>query len=79
MIDKEALIKKVVKKLKAEYDYNVPEIAKQDRVNSPELEYAVEVANTFGEHIANVFALRLPEIDQSFKQKYLDSVEVQDT
>ena len=79
MEDKETLIKKAVKKLKAEYDYNVPEIAKQDRVNSPELEYAVEVANTFGEHVANVFALRLPEIDQSFKQKYLDSVEVQDT
>lgn len=79
MEDKKALIKAVVKKLRAEYDYNVPEIAKRDRVNSPELEYAVEVANTFGEHIANVFALRLPEIDQSFKQKYLDSVEVQDT
>lgn len=79
MEDKEALIKKAVMKLKAEFDYNVPEMAKQDRVNSPELEYAVEVANTFGEHIANVFALRLPEIDQSFKQKYLDSVEVQDT
>lgn len=79
MEDKKALIKAVVKKLRAEFDYNVPEIAKQDRVNSPELEYAVEVANTFGEHIANVFALRLPEIDQSFKQKYLDSVEVQDT
>lgn len=79
MEDKKALIKAVAKKLRAEYDYNVPEIAKQDRVNSPDLEYAVEVANTFGEHIANVFALRLPKIDQSFKQKYLDSKEVQDT
>lgn len=51
----------------------------QDLVNSPELEYAVEVANTFEEHVANMFAYRLTMIDQSRKQKYLDSVEVQDT
>lgn len=51
----------------------------QDLVNSPELEYAVEVANTFDGHVASLFAYRLTMIDQSRKQKYLDSVEVQDT
>ena len=51
----------------------------QDLVNSPELEYAVEVANTFDGHVANMFAYRLTMIDQSRKQKYLDSKEVQDT
>lgn len=47
--------------------------------NSPKLEYAVEVANTFGGHVASLFAYRLTMIDQSRKQKYLDSKEVQDT
>lgn len=47
--------------------------------NSPKLEYAVEVANTFEGHVASLFAYRLTMIDQSRKQKYLDSVEVQDT
>ena len=51
----------------------------QDIANSPKLEYAVEVANTFEGHVANIFAYRLTMIDQSRKQKYLDSVEVQDT
>lgn len=51
----------------------------QDIANSPKLEYAVEVANTFEGHVANIFAFRLTMIDQSRKQKYLDSVEVQDT
>lgn len=51
----------------------------QDITNSPKLEYAVEVANTFEGHVANIFAYRLTMIDQSRKQKYLDSVEVQDT
>ena len=51
----------------------------QDIVNSPELEYVVEVANTFEGHVAKMFAYRLTMIDQSFKQKYLDSKEVQDT
>ena len=81
MIDKElALINEISSKM-SEISSKLSKISNQvqDIANSPELEYAVEVANTFGEHIANVFALRLPEIDQSFKQKYLDSVEVQDT
>jgi hypothetical protein len=47
--------------------------------NSPKLEYAVEVANTFEGHVASLFAYRLTMIDQSRKQKYLDSKEVQDT
>ena len=47
--------------------------------NSPKLEYAVEVANTFEGHVAKIFAYRLTMIDQSRKQKFLDSVEVQDT
>ena len=47
--------------------------------NSPKLEYAVEVANTFEGHVAKMFAFRLTMIDQSRKQKYLDSKEVQDT
>lgn len=51
----------------------------QDIANSPKLEYVVEVANTFEGHVANIFAYRLTMIDQSRKQKYLDSVEVQDT
>lgn len=51
----------------------------QDIANSPELEYAVEVANTFEGHVAKMFAFRLTMIDQSRKQKYLDSKEVQDT
>lgn len=47
--------------------------------NSPKLEYAVEVANTFEGHVVSLFAYRLTMIDQSRKQKYLDSKEVQDT
>jgi hypothetical protein len=57
------------------------EISNQVQViaNSPKLEYAVEVANTFEGHVASLFAYRLTMIDQSRKQKYLDSKEVQDT
>lgn len=74
MIDKElALINEISSKM-SEISNQVQDIA-----NSPELEYAVEVANTFEGHVAKMFAFRLTMIDQSRKQKYLDSVEVQDT
>lgn len=74
MIDKElALINEISSKL-SKISNQVQDIA-----NSPELEYAVEVANTFEGHVAKMFAFRLTMIDQSRKQKYLDSVEVQDT
>lgn len=74
MIDKElALINEISSKM-SEISNQVQDIA-----NSPELEYAVEVANTFEGHVAKMFAFRLTMIDQSRKQKYLDSKEVQDT
>lgn len=74
MIDKElALINEISSKM-SEIGNQVQDIA-----NSPELEYAVEVANTFEGHVAKMFAFRLTMIDQSRKQKYLDSKEVQDT
>lgn len=81
MIDKElALINEISSKMSVICN-RLSEISNQvqDLVNSPELEYAVEVANTFDGHVANMFAYRLTMIDQSRKQKYLDSVEVQDT
>lgn len=81
MIDKElALINEISSKM-SEISSRLSEISNQvqDRVNSPELEYAVEVANTFEGHVAKMFAFRLTMIDQSRKQKYLDSKEVQDT
>lgn len=74
MIDKElALINEISSKM-SEISNQVQDIA-----NSPELEYAVDVANTFEGHVAKMFAFRLTMIDQSRKQKYLDSKEVQDT
>lgn len=74
MIDKElALINEISSKL-SKISNQVQDIA-----NSPKLEYAVEVANTFEGHVAKMFAFRLTMIDQSRKQKYLDSKEVQDT
>lgn len=81
MEDKEAALINELGGKMSEICNRLSEINKQvqDLVNSPELEYAVEVANTFGEHVANMFAFRLTMIDQSFKQKYLDSKEVQDT
>lgn len=81
MIDKElALINEISSKM-SELSSRLSKIGNQvqDIANSPKLEYAVEVANTFGGHVANMFAFRLTMIDQSLKQKYLDSKEVQDT
>ena len=81
MIDKElALINEISSKM-SELSSKLSKISNQvqDIANSPELEYAVEVANTFEGHVAKMFAFRLTMIDQSRKQKYLDSKEVQDT
>ena len=81
MIDKElALINEISSKM-SEISSKLSKIGNQvqDIANSPELEYAVEVANTFEGHVAKMFAFRLTMIDQSRKQKYLDSKEVQDT
>lgn len=81
MIDKElALINEISSKM-SEISSRLSKIGNQvqDIANSPELEYAVEVANTFEGHVAKMFAFRLTMIDQSRKQKYLDSKEVQDT
>ena len=81
MIDKElALINEISSKM-SEISSKLSKISNQvqDIANSPELEYAVEVANTFEGHVAKMFAFRLTMIDQSRKQKYLDSKEVQDT
>lgn len=81
MIDKElALINEISSKM-SELSSRLSKIGNQvqDIANSPELEYAVEVANTFEGHVAKMFAFRLTMIDQSRKQKYLDSKEVQDT
>lgn len=81
MIDKElALINEISSKM-SEISSRLSKIGNQvqDIANSPKLEYAVEVANTFEGHVAKMFAFRLTMIDQSRKQKYLDSVEVQDT
>lgn len=81
MIDKElALINEISSKM-SEISSRLSKIGNQvqDIANSPELEYAVEVANTFEGHVVKMFAFRLTMIDQSRKQKYLDSKEVQDT
>lgn len=81
MIDKElALINEISSKM-SEISSKLSKFGNQvqDIANSPELEYAVEVANTFEGHVAKMFAFRLTMIDQSRKQKYLDSKEVQDT
>lgn len=81
MIDKElALINEISSKM-SEISSKLSKISNQvqDIANSPKLEYAVEVANTFEGHVAKMFAFRLTMIDQSRKQKYLDSKEVQDT
>lgn len=81
MEDREAALINELGSQMSEFCNRLSEINKQVQaiVNSPELEYAVEVASTFEEHVVGLFVFRLKMIDQSRKQKYLDSVEVQDT
>ena len=81
MIDNElALINEISSKM-SEISSKLSKISNQvqDIANSPKLEYAVEVANTFEGHVAKMFAFSLTMIDQRRKQKYLDSNEVHDT
>lgn len=81
MEDREAALINELGSQMSEFCNRLSEINKQVQaiVNSPELEYAVEVASTFEEHVVGLFVFRLKMIDQSRKQKYLDSKEVQDT